>query len=204
MTTPRLLLAAGFLACAGAACPGLGRRAWAQEMDLRVTPQIEKAVSSGLEYLSRTQNPDGSWPWPQGGGCGVVGLHLLAFLAHGEIADEGRYGAVMRRATEYIIRHQEANGLLEGTSGSPMYNHGFATLALAEMYGMIDCPALGPALKKATGLIVSTQNQLGGWRYYVGSTDADTTVSGAEMIGLRAAATAGIEVPTETVQRGVA
>jgi len=173
-------------------------------MDLRVTPQIENAVSNGLEHLARTQNPDGSWPPPQGRGCGVVGLHLLAFLAHGEMPDEGRYGGVMRRATEYIVTHQDSNGLLVGPSDSPMYNHGFATLALAEMYGMIDYPALGPALKKATGLIVSAQNQLGGWRYYVGSADADTTVSGAQMVALRAAATAAIEVPSQTVQRGVA
>jgi hypothetical protein len=68
---------------------------------------------------------------------------------------------------------------------------------------MIDDPRVGPALRKATGLIVSSQNALGGWRYSVGSSDADTTVSGAQMIALRAAASAGIEVPIETVKRGV-
>jgi hypothetical protein len=69
---------------------------------------------------------------------------------------------------------------------------------------MTDDPRVGPALKKAVGLIVSSQNRLGGWRYDVGSTDADTTVTGAQMVALRAAANAGIEVPVETVQRGVA
>ena len=44
----------------------------------------------------------------------------------------------MRRAVEYILSRQEPNGLLCGPNGSPMYNHGFATLALAEVYGMID------------------------------------------------------------------
>jgi hypothetical protein len=183
--------------CAGAAS--------AQEMDLRVTEDVERAVTRGLDYLARTQSPDGSW-WngrPNGGGCGVVGLNLLAFLAHGDIPDEGKYGLVMRRAVEYIVNHQEPNGLLQGVDGSPMYNHGFATMALSEIYGMIDYPKLGPALKKAVGLIVSCQNQQGGWRYSVGSTDSDTTVSGAQMVGLRAAAGAGIEVPLETIQRGV-
>jgi len=195
-------------ACVWAAAIGLcfcASVASAQEMDLKVTDDIERAVTRGLDYLARTQNPDGSW-WnsrPNGGGCGVVGLNLLAFLAHGDIPDEGKYGLVMRRAVEYIVNHQEPNGLLMGVDGSPMYNHGFATMALSEIYGMIDYPKLGPALKKAVGLIVSCQNQQGGWRYSVGSQDSDTTVSGAQMVGLRAAASAGIEVPLETIQRGV-
>jgi hypothetical protein len=58
-------------------------------------------------------------------------------------------------------------------------------------------------LKKAVGLIVSSQNQSDAWRYNVNSSDADTTVSGAQMIALRAAANAGIEVPIKTIQRGV-
>jgi len=189
------IAAVGLLCCAGAA--------FAQEMDLRVTDEIEKSVGRGLDYLARTQNADGSWPPPTGQGCGVVGLHLLAFLAHGEIPDEGKYGLVMRRAVEYIISRQEPNGLLCGPNGSPMYNHGFATLALAEIYGMIDEPKLAPALKKAVGLIVSCQNQQGGWRYNVGEQDSDTTVSGAQMVALRAAASGGIEVPLEAIQHGV-
>jgi len=111
---------------------------------------------------------------------------------------------VIRRAVNYIVSTQKSNGLLQGSGGSAMYSHGFATLALAEVYGMIDEPRVGPALKRAVGLIVSCQNSLGGWRYNVGSTDADTTVSGAQMVGLRAAANAGIEVPIETIRRGVA
>jgi hypothetical protein len=37
----------------------------------------------------------------------------------------------------------------------------------------------------------------------VGSQDSDTTVSGAQMVALRAAASGVIEVPLETMQRGV-
>ena len=170
----------------------------------KVTPELERAVRRGLDYLARTQRPDGAWS-DSGYGqvSGVVGLAMMTFLAHGETPDDPKYGAVIRRAVDYIIRTQEPNGLLSGGGGSPMYSHGFATLALAEVYGMIDDPRLGPALKKAVGLIVSSQNRLGGWRYSVGSADADTTVSGAQMIALRAAANAGIEVPEETIQRGV-
>ena len=191
----RLALAAILL---GAPCAATAAEA------LKVTPELERAVVRGLEYLARTQKPDGSWPDMYGQVSGVVGLAMLAFLAHGEQPDEGKYGHVIRRAVDYIIKNQQANGLLSNEGGSPMYSHGFATLALGEVYGMIDDPRVGPALKKATGLIVSSQNAMGGWRYSVGCPDSDTTVSGAQMMGLRAAANAGIEVPITTIQRGVA
>lgn len=171
--------------------------------ETKVTPEIERSVVRGLDYLARTQKPDGSWDGSYGKVSGVVGLAMLTFLAHGEQPDEGKYGHVIRRAVGFILKSQQSNGLLAGSGGSPMYSHGFATLALGEVYGMIDDPRVGPALRKATGLIVSSQNSLGGWRYSVGSTDADTTVSGAQMVGLRAAASAGIEVPTTAIQRGV-
>ena len=192
------VVAIAALALAPAARPVCGA-----ERELRVTPEIERAVTRGLGYLARTQKSDGSWPGDYGQGSGVVGMAMMAYLAHGEIPDEGRYGRVMRRAVEYIVRTQQPNGLLMGRSGSAMYNHGFATLALAEVYGQMDYPELGPALKKATGLIVTAQNALGGWRYSVGSQDADTTVSGAQMVGLRAAATAGMETPYSAIKRGV-
>ena len=172
--------------------------------ELKVTPQLERAVVRGLDYLARTQQPDGSWPDSYGKLSGVVGLAMMSFLAHGEVPDEGRYGRAIRRSVDYIVRTQGPNGLLSGSGSSPMYSHGFATMALGEVYGMIDDPRVGKALRKATGLIVKCQNRLGGWRYSVGSTDADTTVSGAQMMALRAAANAGIEVPIDAIKRGVA
>ena len=172
--------------------------------ELKVTVELERCVKRGLDHLARTQNADGSWPGQYGQLSGVVGLAMLTFLAHGDMPDEGQYGQVIRRAVDYIVRSQQSNGLLQGgPGGSAMYSHGFATLALAEVYGLIDDPRVGPALKKAVGLIVASQNQMDAWRYSVNSNDADTTVSGAQMIALRAAATAGIEVPIETIRRGV-
>ncbi|MDD4889235.1 MAG: terpene cyclase/mutase family protein [Phycisphaerae bacterium] len=169
-----------------------------------VSPEVERAATRGLEFLAKTQKPDGSWADNQYGNVpGVVGLAVMAFLAHGEVPDEGRYGQAIRKAVDFIIKQQQANGLLSG-GGSPMYSHGFATLALAEVYGVIDDPRVGPALKKAVGLIVTSQNRQGGWRYDVSSQDSDTTVSGAQMMALRAAANAGIEVPLDTIKRGVA
>jgi len=179
--------------------------AFGQEAQVGVKPEVDQAVKRGLDFLARTQQEDGTWPGKYGEVSGVVGLAMLAFLAHGEMPDEGPYGAVMSRAVNYIVSNQRPNGLLVGRdASSPMYSHGFATLALAEVYGQSRDPRIGVALKKAVALIVSSQNATGGWRYNVNSQDADTTVSGAQMIALRAAAQAGIEVPHEVIQRGVA
>ena len=55
----------GLFCCAGAAS--------AQEMDLRVTGEVEKAVSRGLEYLARTQSPTapGGIPGPTEGAAAL-------------------------------------------------------------------------------------------------------------------------------------
>jgi hypothetical protein len=194
--TLALLICLGLLAA-----PAAARSA---QKDLAVTPELEATVTKGLEYLAETQQVDGAWPGRYGQLSGIVGLAALSFLAHGEMPGEGPYGEVIDKAVAYIVDTQAPNGLLLGRSGgSAMYSHGFATLALAEVYGNTDNPKVGPALKKAVGLILSAQNATGGWRYNVGSTDADTTVSGAQMVALRAAAQAGIEVPLEAVRRGV-
>ena len=46
-----------------------------------------------------------------------------------------------------------------------MYGHVFATLFLAEVYGMAHRADLRETLRKAIRLIVNTQNDEGGWRY---------------------------------------
>jgi uncharacterized protein YfaS (alpha-2-macroglobulin family) len=47
------------------------------------------------------------------------------------------------------------------------------------------------------------QNPLGAWRYQAEAKDADTTVSGAQMVALLAARNAGIKVPDEAIEKGL-
>ena len=82
-----------------------------------------------------------------------------------------------------------------------MYGHGFATLFLAEAYGMTERNDIREKLKKAVDLIVSTQNKDGGWRYQPQQKDADLSVTVCQIMALRAARNAGISVPRETVER---
>src|SRR5262249_50460475 len=96
-----------------------------------------------------------------------------------------------------------------------MYHHGFAMLGLAEAYGAVDEQNLwqdrkgprtiGAALELAVRAALTSQkkNSLGGWRYSPDSTDADTSVSGAVLVGLLAARNAGIEVPDDAINRAI-
>ena len=86
-----------------------------------------------------------------------------------------------------------------------MYNHGFACLALAELYGTLNDERIGPALEKAVSLIISAANKnpQNAWRYYPDSNDFDTTVSGTQLVALFAARNAGIEVPKDTIEKAL-
>ena len=82
-----------------------------------------------------------------------------------------------------------------------MYSHGFATLFLAECYGMSKRTELRDKLSLAVKLIVNSQNKEGGWRYYPKKEDADISVTVCQVMALRAAHNAGIHVPKETIDR---
>ena len=161
---------------------------------------VENMYLKGLEYLVSAQNENGSWEGNYGSQPGVIGLCLIAMLAHGDDPNTGKYAIPIKKSLNFILNSaQPENGYL----GKTMYNHGFATLALAESYGMIHDKRIGPALKKAVKLILTAQanNSRGAWRYTPTSKDADTTVSGALMVALFAAANAGIEVPESAFKK---
>ena len=159
-----------------------------------IPAQAEIVYQRGLEYLAKNQNEKGSWNDSTGSEPGVVGLCVAAFLAHGEDPVNGPYAKNIRNGIDFILSEQnESNGYI----GSSMYNHAFATKALAEAYGVLDDPRIAPALKKAVDLILSSQkrNRLGAWRYTPDSRDGDTTVTGCQIVTLFAARNAGLAVP---------
>jgi len=179
----------------------------AQEVPRRpddpISAQLENVYERGLNYLAKNQNEQGSWNDQMGSEPGVVGLCAIAFLAHGEDPNHGPYAKVIGRAIDYILsRQRESNGYI----GNSMYNHGFATLALAEAYGAVDNPKIAPALEKAVELILNAQsrNGSGAWRYTPESRDADTTVTGCQLVALFGARNAGVPVPDESIKKGLA
>ncbi len=167
-----------------------------------VSPELEAMYAKGLAYLQKTQTQDGDFQGQYGNDPGVIGLCIVAMLARGDDPNNGPYSDNIKRGLSKILRSANASN---GYIGNSMYSHGFATLALAESYGVVNDDKIGPALKKAVDLILSaqTRNPRGAWRYGPDSRDADTTVSGAISVALLASANAGIKVPDEAIQKAL-
>jgi hypothetical protein len=181
-----------------------------------VPRDVRELYDKGLQYLVKTQAENGDWRDGQQG-PGVTGMGLMVFLASGEDPNFGLYANNVRRAVRAIVATQDVNtGFFANQQDrNVMYNHGFAMLALAEAYGAVDDRqvwpdgrkprSIGAALELAVRAAITSQkkNPTGGWRYSADATDADTSVSGAVLVGLLAARNAGIEVPDECIARAI-
>jgi Prenyltransferase and squalene oxidase repeat len=171
----------------------------------------DTAINASLDWLARQQHADGSFGTNQyTGNVAVTSLAGLAFMSGGHQPNRGRYGEHVTRALRYILRCEDPGiaGFLNNPRAQfhgPMYGHGFATLFLAEVYGMVNEPNLRSELRSTLGravrLIITSQNQEGGWRYHPHSRDADLSVTICQINALRAARNAGIAVPRPTRDR---
>lgn len=161
------------------------------------------AIERGLARLAEMQVEDGAFAvGGNGRNSAVCGLAGLAFLNSGSTPDRGPYGQHVARVTDFLVEHTLDSGFVhvpEASLHGPMYGHGFATLFLAEVYGMSQREDLRDKLARAVDLIVRTQNAEGGWRYQPVRADADLSVTICQIMALRAARNAGIHVPNETV-----
>jgi len=175
-------------------------------LENEMTPELDAAIERALEYLVLQQNVDGSFGRGRyGRHVGITALSGLAFMADGSVPGRGRYGEQVSSALKFVLENQSDAGLLsaELTHG-PMYGHGFATLFLAEIYGMTGQDRrIHDALVRAVELIIGTQNEEGGWRYNPIVADADVSVTITQVMALRSARNAGIKVPRETIDRAV-
>jgi len=209
---------AGLLLGFAAAISTMPSDAMAQPPTIRsgeVVPRdVREIYDRGLQYLATTQTETGAWAGTGENGPGVTGMALMVLLASGEDPNFGLYSNHVRRALRNIITQQHAATGIYGQNS--MYHHGFAMLALAEAYGTVDDRnlwagteanrrSIGVSLELGVRASITSQkkNSVGGWRYGPDSTDADTSVSGAVLVGLLAARNAGIEVPDEVIDKAI-
>jgi prenyltransferase beta subunit len=170
-----------------------------------ITPTTGRSIERGLAFLASKQHKDGAFG--SGGysrNVAVCALGGMAFMSAGSTPGRGPYGDIVDRCIDFILAHAQDGGFITvqgASSHGPMYGHGFATLFLAEAYGMTMRGDLREKLAKAVDLIVSTQNSDGGWRYQPQRRDADLSVTICQVMALRAARNAGIYVPHETIDR---
>jgi prenyltransferase beta subunit len=180
-----------------------------------VTAESEKAIERGLAYLAAYHERDrsgafGTRNWH--GNAAITSLAGLAFMAAGNQPERGKYGRLLSRTLNFVLGLSQADGRFPGylwnqraTPQGPMYGHGFATLFLGEVVGMVHSEKLRDEvrekLKLALQLIVKSQNPQGGWRYHPYSHDADVSVTVCQIMALRSARNAGFAVPKECVTR---
>lgn len=183
--------------------------------DEPVPPAVKESIDRALAWLAENQKPDGTFPQGDAAGTTAVpSLCVLAFMARGHVPGQGRYGEVIYKSIDYVIAHQQENGLLSShiNGNHSMYEHGISSVMLAECYGMVDDARrekIGKALAKGTSLILQAQRPYGkdkpaphrgGWRYSANSSDSDISVTGWQMMALRGAANCGANIPRKNLE----
>jgi hypothetical protein len=184
--------------------------------------RTEDSVELGLDFLARHQSSDGSWSFNRFGAgqpgyeneqaifqsdTAATGLALLAFLGAGYDHYDDQYLNVVRGGLEFLVRNQKPNGDLyiatdpESNKSAWFYSHGIASIALCEAYGMTGDENLKAAAQKAIDFIVASQHPTrGGWRY-TPQFDADTSVSGWQLMALKSGELAGLTIPPGTYDK---
>jgi hypothetical protein len=178
------------------------------------TDYTEAAVARGLKWLARHQNADGSWSlhaFHQAGDCdgqckdrgqpsdtAATALALLPFLGAGETHRAGVYADTVARGLYWLVDHQKPGGDLRGGGIGRMYAHGQCAIVLCEAYALSRDEELREPAQKAIDFIVNAQHKQGGWRYSPGQ-PGDTSVVGWQLMALRSAQMAYLNVPERTL-----
>jgi hypothetical protein len=178
------------------------------------TEASEAAVEKGLRWLAAHQQRDGSWNFnhqlgPCKGLCrnpgdvasttGSTAMALAPFLGAGYTYENPEHGRTVRDGLYYLKNRarvvQEGVDLQEGT----MYAQGLAAIVLSEGYAMTGDQSLKYVAQQAVDFIDYAQDKRGGgWRYSPGE-PGDMTVTGWQLMALKSAQMAGLDVSQSTV-----
>jgi hypothetical protein len=178
-------------------------RAQEDHGEWEITPASELALERGLHWLARNQGNEGNW---ESNDLGLVSLGALAFLAAGHTPDRGKYGAVIARALDYVLRNAKPSGLLNiANDQRDMYNHGLAAFVLGQAHGMSTDARISPVLDRALKLIAYTQCGDGGWDYKARRQDRghDLSLAVMQAKALRSAVDSGLEVSPEVIDLAI-
>ncbi len=185
------------------------------------TSESERAVAAAINWLARHQNPDGSW------GCqkcerqckdpsckahltkagadypmAATAFGLLPFFAAGQTHEtKGPYQQMIRNGLLWMVKNQDPKTGRLG--GGNMYEHGLATIALCEAYGLSKDVKFKNAAQAAVQFTEDAQNDVsGGWHYTANPpTVGDTSVFGWQFMSLRSAQLAGLQVDRQTINK---
>lgn len=177
-----------------------------------VNADIAAAIGRGLAFLVKSQATEGSWR--NAGKSGVyptamTALAGMALIGSGSTPTRGRHWRAVRGAVDFLVEQAQPDGVITVAyqEARSMYGHGFATMFLAQVYGMEEDAArqrrLHQVLDKAVDVMVGSQASIGGWNYTPGQTGDEGSVTITQLQALRACRNAGIVVPPKTIQAAV-
>jgi len=182
----------------------------------------ESAVLAALRWLRFHQDRNGGWDIQgfsrhcRGERCdgaaeaehfdvGATALALLAFLGNGQTHRWGQFRANVNRAIQYMQANQDADGCYgRDTRESWFYNHALGLMAMSEAYAITQDPALRSTAERALKFGLDAQNPGAGWKYEPRGGKTDTSVTGWMILALKAAQTAGFDVPEKAFQDSIA
>lgn len=196
-------LAGGALLGAGGAHAADGKpKVKEKTADELMTPETHRAIESGLRHLAGRQIQRGNDRGAFGtsgyaGSVGICGLGALAFMSEGSTPGVGRFGKQVDLCADFLTRHTGPTGYIARGANAVgnMYGHGFAMLAMSQAFGMSRKRELGQKLRLAVKCTLAAQSDEGGWRYRPVKSDADLSVTVCQIMALRSARDAGINVP---------
>jgi hypothetical protein len=192
-----------------------------------ISPQVKQCVDRAVAWLLRQQKPSGYFSEQNeqkvkpgempAHSAAMTSLALMGLASVGHVpSDPSPEGQAAARALKYVVDNvvPDEHGYLGRSDRSRMYGHGIITLMLTEMLGMsVDKDTdekVHKLCKDGVKLILYAQrikkndSNKGGWRYEPQSSDADISVSVWQLMSLRAAKNAGLDVPAEAVADAVA
>lgn len=128
----------------------------------------------------------------------TTALAVLAWSRGGSTREAGPHAAAIARALPGLRAR-----IRRPPSGfDDIWNHAYATQAVAEVAGRTEDPSLAKDLARAVAHLLARQLADGGWSYVYAIGDVPTT--SAVLIALGAAKAAGVEVEPERLDRALA
>ena len=184
-----------------------------------IDDDVDFAIRNAVDYLVSRQKGDGRIA-DNSNDTTMTSLAILAMCSAGHVpTDDTREGETLRKALEFVLGddRQDENGYFGTRDSSRMYGHGIISVMLAELLGMgMDTNQdrrIRHRLTRAIRLILRAQEEkamqsntrdYGGWRYEPNATDADLSVTIWQLVALRAAKNAGLDVPKGAIDKAIA
>jgi hypothetical protein len=172
--------------------------------------RVDKSVTSALEFLLKRQEESGAWTGPRPAAPAVTSLCVRAYLSAGHAPGKGPYGNALKQGIKWVLKQQDKDGFLTEKNRNEMYNHGIASLMLAEAVGKCE-EDLGKevraALERAVTATLAAQRteglNRGSWRYARVATDGDMSITPWHVLTLYTAKLNDVKVPDEKLAAAV-